>query len=42
MILRGTPIAKAALWTVADTKVRKLREQTGLDTLVVSAVNDGH
>ena len=35
-------MAKATLWTVSDTEVRKLGEQTGLDTLVVLAVNDGH
>ena len=33
-------MAKAALWTVTDAEVRKLGEQTGLDTLVVLAVND--
>ncbi len=27
--------------TVSDTKTRKRGEQTGLDTLVVHAVNDG-
>jgi hypothetical protein len=35
-------VAKAALWTVTDTEARKLGEQTGLDTPVVLAVNDGH
>jgi hypothetical protein len=35
-------VAKAALWSVSDAEVRKLGEQTGLDTLVVPAVNDGH
>ena len=33
-------MAKAAFWTVTDTEVRKRGEQTGLDTLVVHAVND--
>ena len=33
-------MAKAALWTNTDTEVRKRGEQTGLDTLVVHAVND--
>ena len=33
-------MAKAALWTVTDAKTRKRGEQTGLDTLVVHAVND--
>jgi hypothetical protein len=27
---------------ITDTEKRKLREQTGLDTLVVLAVNDGY
>ncbi len=35
-------MAKATLWLVADTEARKLGEQTGLDTLVVLAVNDDH
>ncbi len=35
-------MAKAVLWTVSDTEMRKLGEQTGLDTLVVLAVNDVH
>ena len=35
-------MAKAAFWTVTDTEVRKRGEQTGLDTLVVHAVNDEH
>ena len=35
-----TPVAKAAYWTVTDTEARKRGEQTGLDTLVVHAVND--
>ncbi len=39
MISRRTPVAKAALWNVTDTEIRKLGEQTGLDTLVVPAVN---
>ncbi len=39
MISRRTPVAKAALWTVTDAEARKLGEQTGLDTLVVPAVN---
>ena len=34
-------MAKAAFWTVTDTQMRKRGEQTGLDTLVVHAVNDG-
>ncbi len=34
-------MAKAARWAEADTEVRKRGEQTGLDTLVVHAVNDG-
>jgi hypothetical protein len=35
-------VAKASLWTDTDAEVRKLGEQTGLDTPVVLAVNDGH
>ncbi len=35
-------MAEAAFWTVTDTEVRKRGEQTGLDTLVVHAVNDEH
>ncbi len=42
MISRRTPAAKAALWNVTDTEARKLGEQTGLDTLVVPAVNGVH
>ena len=34
-------MAKAAPWIDTDAKVRKRGEQTGLDTLVVHAVNDG-
>ncbi len=37
-----TSVAKAALWTDTDAETRKRGEQTGLDTLVVHAVNDGH
>ena len=35
-------MAKAAFWPSTDAELRKLGEQTGLDTLVVLAVNDGH
>ena len=35
-------MAKAATWSYTDAEVRKRGEQTGLDTLVVHAVNDGH
>ncbi len=35
-------MAKAALWTETDAEARKLGEQTGLDTLVVPAVNGVH
>ena len=34
-------MAKAAHWSDTDAEVRKRGEQTGLDTLVVHAVNDG-
>ena len=33
-------MAEAAYWTVTDAEARKRGEQTGLDTLVVHAVND--
>ena len=33
-------MAKAATWPRTDAEVRKRGEQTGLDTLVVHAVND--
>ena len=33
-------MAKATHWTSIDAEVRKRGEQTGLDTLVVHAVND--
>ncbi len=33
-------MAKAAIWVVSDANARKRGEQTGLDTLVVHAVND--
>ena len=33
-------MAKAAIWTESDAEARKLGEQTGLDTLVVLALND--
>ncbi len=35
-------MAKAAFWAATDAEERKLGEQTGLDTLVVLAVNDGY
>ena len=35
-------MAKATFWPTTDAEVRKLGEQTGLDTLVVPAVNDGY
>ena len=34
-------MAKAACWADTDAEARKLGERTGLDTLVVLAVNDG-
>ena len=33
-------MAKAAYWTETDAETRKRGERTGLDTLVVHAVND--
>jgi hypothetical protein len=35
-------VAKASLWKVPDAEARKLGEQTGLDTLVVLAINGAH
>ena len=35
-------MAKAAFWTVTDAETRKRGEQTGLDTLVVHALNDAY
>ena len=35
-------MAKAAPWADTDAQARKRGEQTGLDTLVVHAVNDDH
>ena len=40
MISYRTPDAKADSWYVSDAEARKSGEQTGLDTLVVHAVND--
>ena len=33
-------MAKAAFWAIIDAEARKRGERTGLDTLVVHAVND--
>ena len=33
-------MAKAAYWSITDAEAQKRGEQTGLDTLVVHAVND--
>ncbi len=38
----GTSVAKAACWAFTDAEARKRGEQTGLDTLVVHAVNDDY
>ena len=35
-------MAKAASWISTDAEARRRGEQTGLDTLVVHAVNDDH
>jgi hypothetical protein len=35
-------VTKVALWAITDAEARKRGEQTGLDTLVVHAVNGGH
>jgi hypothetical protein len=37
-----TPEAKADPWNVTDAEARKQGEQTGLDTLVVPALNGVH
>ncbi len=34
--------AKVASWALIDAEARKRGEQTGLDTLVVHALNDAH
>ena len=35
-------MAKATFWLDTDAEARRRGEQTGLDTLVVHAVNDEH
>ena len=35
-------MAKAADWATPDAEARKRGKQTGLDTLVVHALNDGY
>ena len=35
-------MAKAVFWADTDAEARKRGERTGLDTLVVHAVNDGY
>jgi hypothetical protein len=35
-------VAKAASWVVSDAEALKHGERTGLDTLVVHAINYGH
>ncbi len=35
-------MAKATFWPITDAEARKRGEQTGLDTLVVHAVNDAY
>ncbi len=42
MISGRAPEAKASTWPKIDADERKRRERTGLDTLVVYAVNDVH
>ena len=36
------PLVKAAYYGIIDTEARKRGDQTGLDTLVVHALNDGY
>ena len=38
--IRRNTSGKADYWTITDVEARKRGEQTGLDTLVVHAVND--
>ncbi len=38
--IRRNTSGEATYWTATDTEARKRGEQTGLDTLVVHAVND--
>jgi hypothetical protein len=33
-------VAKAVFWLITDAEARKRGDQTGLDTLVVHALND--
>ncbi len=40
--IRGTPVVKTEHWACSDAETRKRGEQTGLDTLVVHAVNDAY
>ncbi len=40
--IRRNTDGKAAVWGHTDAEARKRGEQTGLDTLVVHAVNDEH
>ena len=42
MISSRTPEAKADSWNETDAEARKPGEQTGLDTLVVPAINGAH
>ena len=35
-------MVKTVRWAYSDAEARKRGEQTGLDTLVVHAVNDAH
>ncbi len=41
-IKKNTGGEGGSLWNVTDAEARKLGEQTGLDTLVVPAVNGAH
>ena len=42
MISCRTPEAKAGHWYATDAEARKRGDQTGLDTLVVPALNGAH
>ncbi len=40
--IRRNTGGEAASWTMPDAEARKRGERTGLDTLVVHALNDGY
>ncbi len=40
--IRKNTGSEGTSWSITDADARKRGEQTGLDTLVVHTVNDGH